>query len=288
MIAKEWFEKAKKEKFAIGAFNVANIETMKAIVEAAAELSSPVLIESSPGETKWMGARNVVSLARNFSDEYAIPIFVNLDHAETLEDCVTGIEAGYDLIHFDGSALSYEQNLEITKRVVKAAHAKNLLVEAEIDRMARKSSEVYQEQITADELSKTFSKPEQVQEFVHATKVDTMATLFGNIHGIFPTHPPLDFPLLQKIREAIPKTFLSLHGGSGIAGGEVQRAIEIGGIVKVNINTEMRRAFRKTLEKVLQENPHELAMYKTLPPVVAAVKEVVHDKIIMFGSAHKA
>ncbi|OHA48139.1 MAG: hypothetical protein A2806_00680 [Candidatus Terrybacteria bacterium RIFCSPHIGHO2_01_FULL_48_17] len=287
MHVKELFAKAHHEKFAIGAFNVANIETMRAIVEAAAELASPVLIESSPGETKWMGARNVISVARNFSSEYGIPIFVNLDHAETFDECMVGIEAGYDLIHFDGSALSYKENMEITKKVVSEAHAKDLMVEAEIDRMARKSSEVYKEQITIEELKKTFSDPQKVREFVQATNVDTMATLFGNIHGIFPTQPPLDIGLLQKICEVIPDTFLSLHGGSGIPDSQVQQAIKIGGVVKVNINTEMRLAFRQTLEKTLQENTKELAMYKVLPPVIDAVKGVVRKKIKIFGSANK-
>ncbi len=287
MTAREWLEKAKKEGFAIGALNVGNLETFKAIATTSAEKKSPVIIESSPGETKWMGAENVADIARNYSEEFGIPILINLDHAETFEQCMTGIEAGYELIHFDGSALPYEENVEITKKVVEAAHAKGLLVEAEIDRMARKSSEVYKEQITMEELKKTFSNPEKVKEFIDETHADTMATLFGNIHGVFPTQPPLDFDLLKRIREAIPDTFLSLHGGSGIPEEEVKKAIEIGGIVKVNINTEMRRAFRETLEKVLEEKEDEVALYKVLPPVIEAVQKVVERKIDTFGSGGK-
>ncbi|HEX7456659.1 MAG TPA: class II fructose-bisphosphate aldolase [Candidatus Nanoarchaeia archaeon] len=287
MTAKEWLQKAKKEGFAIGALNVSNLETFKAIVTVAAEKKSPIIIESSPGETEWMGAENVVDIAKNYSEEFSIPIFVNLDHAETLDQCMEGIEAGYDLIHFDGSALPYEENLEIAKKVVSEAHKKNLLVEAEIDRMARKSSEVYKEQISMEELRQTFSKPEKVKEFVEATGVDTMATLFGNIHGVFPTQPPLDFDLIKKIREAVPNTFLSIHGGSGIPEGEVKKAIKIGGFVKVNINTEMRRAYRDTLEDVLEEKEGEYAMYKVLGPVLDAVEKVVAKKIDAFGSAGK-
>lgn len=287
MTAREWLEKAKKEGFAIGALNVANLPTFKAIVTVAAEKKSPVIIESSPGETKWMGAENVVDVAKNYSEEFGIPIFVNLDHAETFEQCMEGIEAGYDLIHFDGSALPYEENLEIAKKVVTEAHKKNLLVEAEIDRMVRKSSEVYKEQITMEELKQTFSKPEKIKEFVEATNVDTMATLFGNIHGVFPTQPPLDFDLIKRIREAIPNTFLSIHGGSGIPEEEVKKAIKIGGFVKVNINTEMRQAYKDTLEEVLEEHKDEYAMYKIMPEVVEAVKKVVERKIDTFGSAGK-
>lgn len=284
---REWFEKARKEGFAIGAFNVGNLETFRAIAETAAELRSPVLVESSPGETKWMGAANVVALARNFAVKYAIPLFVNLDHAETLEECMEGIKAGYDLIHFDGSTLSYDENVAITKQVIAAAHRKGLLVEGEIDRMARKSSEVYKEEISREELRKTFSDPEKVRAFVATTGIDTMATLFGNIHGVFPEQPPLNLALLKRIREAIPATFLSLHGGSGISEENVKEAIRVGGMVKVNINTEMRRAFRDTLEKALSEHADELAMYKVMPPVIEAVKEIVRAKINIFGSAGK-
>jgi ketose-bisphosphate aldolase len=285
MTAREWLEKAKKEGFAIGALNVSNLETFKAIVNVVAEKKSPVIIESSPGETEWMGAENVVDIAKNYSQELGIPIFVNLDHAETYEQCMEGIEAGYDLIHFDGSVLPYDENMEIAKKVVTEAHKRDLLVEAEIDRMARKSSEVYTEQITMEELRKTFSEPEKAKEFVDETGVDTMATLFGNIHGVFPSQPPLDFDLIKRIREATPNTFLSIHGGSGIPEEEVKKAISIGGFVKVNINTEMRRAFRDSLEDVLEEKKEEYAMYKVLGPVLDAVEEVVERKIETFGSA---
>lgn len=288
MNARQWLEKAENEGFAIGAFNVGNLETFKAIVETAAEKKSPVIIESSPGETKWIGAENVVDIGKNYAEEYGIPVMINLDHAETLEQCMEGIEAGYDLIHFDGSALPYEENLETAKKVVEAAHAKNLLVEAEIDRMARKSSQVYEEQITMEELKKTFSRPEKIKEFVERTGVDTMATLFGNIHGVFPTQPPLDFELIKQIKEAVPSTFLSIHGGSGIPESEVKKAIKVGGFAKVNINTEMRRAFRDSLEEVLKDDPDQMAMYKLMPPVIDEVKEVVSRKIDTFGSGGKA
>ena len=119
MTAREWLEKARREKFAIGAFNVGNLETFKAIVQAAVSQKSPVIIESSPGETAWMEAENIVDLARNYSEEYGIPILVNLDHAESLEQCIEGIKAGYDLIHFDGSKFILEDNLEIAKKLLK-------------------------------------------------------------------------------------------------------------------------------------------------------------------------
>src|SRR3990167_7526779 len=131
MIAFDWLQRARAEKFAIGAFNVGNLETFKAIVEAASNKKSPIIIESSPGETKWMGAENIVDVAKNYSKEFNIPILNNLDHAESLEQYQIGIEAGYDLIHFDGSKLPVYENLSILKKVVELAHKKGLIIEGE-------------------------------------------------------------------------------------------------------------------------------------------------------------
>lgn len=286
MTARDWLQKAKNEKFAIGAFNVGNLETFKAIVQAAANKKSPVIIECSEGEVKWMGLKNMVSLAQNYSQEYGVPIILNLDHAEDAEYCIEAIGAGFDLIHFDGSRGEFEENLANTKRVVEVAHDAGKLVEAEIDRMATKSSQVYKEDIPLEEIRKTFSDPERCAKFVADTGVDTLATLFGNVHGIVPHQPHLDFEVFGRITQALPNTFLSLHGSSGIDEGEVKHSIEMG-IVKVNLNTEMRVAFKDTLKKVLDEHPEEYALYKVYPEVLKAVQDLVEHKIELFGSSNK-
>jgi len=286
MNAKQWLQKAKEEKFAIGAFNVGNLETFKAIAQAAANKKSPVIIESSPGETDWMGRENMVDLAKNFSEEFGVPIFLNLDHAEKVEECLSAIEVGYDLVHYDGSRTTYEENLANTKIVVKAAHEKGLLVEAEIDRMVTKSSQVYDMDISDEEIRKTFSDPERIRVFIEETGIDTMATLFGNVHGILPHQPDLDLELFERIVAALPNTFLSLHGSSGIPADQVKKAISMG-IVKVNLNTEMRVAFKEAFEKVLGDSPKEYAMYKVEGPVIEAIQELVEQKIEIFGSAGK-
>ena len=287
MTAREWLEKAKREKFAIGAFNVGSLETFKAIAQAAANKKSPVIIETSPGETKWMGADNIVDLAKNFSQDLGIPILVNLDHAETLEDCIKGIEFGYDLIHFDGSKLPVEQNIEIAKKVVAMAHGEGLTVEGEMDHITG-SSEVHQGS-AAEEASKgTFSDPERAKDFVAQTGIDIFAAFFGNVHGVFSGGDEnLHLDIFEKIAATLPNSFFSLHGGSGIPDDQVKRAIEKG-IVKVNINTEMRQAFKDSFENVLKENPEEYAMYKIEEPVIEAVQKIVEHKIDVFGSAGKA
>lgn len=286
MTARRWLQKAKEEKFAIGAFNVGNLETFKAVVRAAANKKSPVIIESSPGETNWMGADNIVDLARNYEWDYKVPILVNLDHAETLEDCEKAIEAGYDLIHFDGSKLPIEQNLEILKRVVELAHAKGLTVEGEMDHITG-SSEIHQGS-AADEAAKgKFTDPEAAKKFVEESGIDVFASFFGNVHGVFSGGDEnLHLDILDGIVKALPQFFLSLHGGSGIPDGQVKQAIQKG-INKVNINTEMRQAFRKSFEEVLDKNPDEYAMYKLEGPVLEAIQEVVEHKIEVFGSASK-
>lgn len=287
MTAREWFEKAKKEKFAIGAFNVGNLETFKAIAQAAANKKSPVIIESSPGETDWMGADNIVDLAKNYSQEFGIPILVNLDHAENLEECQKGIEAGYDLIHFDGSKLPYEENVEIAKRVVEMAHAKELTVEGEVDHI-QGSSEVHKGSAMDEAKKGQFSDPDKARRFVEKTGIDIYAAFFGNVHGIFiGGGENLHLDILENLANVLPNNFFSLHGGSGIPDNQVKAAIETG-ITKVNINTEMRQAFKDTLEKVMGQSPNEYAMYKLEGSVVEAVQKIVEHKIDIFGSWGKA
>lgn len=286
MTAREWLKKAKREKWALGAFNVGNLEVFKAVVQAAANKKSPVIIESSPGETAFLGADNIVDLAKNYSQDLGIPILVNLDHAESLEDSLKGIEAGYDLIHFDGSKLPFEQNLEIAKKVVEIAHLKGLTVEGEIDHITG-SSEVYSGSAAEEAAKGAFSDPGRAKAFVESSGIDIFAAFFGNVHGVFSGGDEnLHLDILEKIAASLPDTFFSLHGGSGIPDDQVQAAIQRG-IVKVNINTEMRQAFKDSLEQVIDQNPDEYAMYKVEGPVIEAVQKIVEHKIDIFGSSGK-
>ncbi|MFH0937143.1 MAG: class II fructose-bisphosphate aldolase [Candidatus Daviesbacteria bacterium] len=285
MTLKEWLQKAKSEKFAIGAFNVGNLETFKAIALAAQNKKSPVIIESSPGETSFLGAENIVDLAKNYEQEYGIPIFINLDHAQDLDQCLKGIEAGYNLIHFDGSNLPLKENLEIAKKVVEAAHKNGILVEGEIDHIEG-SSEVHQGSAAQDLNKVSMTDPSQAAKFVEESGIDILAAFFGNLHGIYSAGDEhLDLEKLQQIAQVV-NCYLSLHGGSGIADEEVKEAIKYG-VVKININTELRQTFRENLEKALEENPNEVAMYKLESPVVEDIRKVVEQKIEIFGSGGK-
>ena len=287
MTAREWFKKAQSEGFAIGAFNVDNVDIFKAVCIAGKNKKSPVMLEFSQGEVGYFGLKNIVDLIINAREEYGIPILLNLDHSKSVEDCIAAIDqAGFDDVHFDGSDLPYEKNVEETKKVVDSAHKKGLLVEAEIDKIAG-SSDIHDEEIDIKLLEQSYTDPQKAAKFVKETGVDMLATAFGNVHGTFPVQPNLDINLLSKIREAVPSCFLSLHGSSGIPAEQVKAAINVGKIVKVNLNTELRVAYREAIGEELSENPNEYASYKLSSDVIMAVAAVVEAKIDVFGSGNK-
>lgn len=282
--AREILQKARDNHYAVGAFNAANLETLKAVMRAAENLRSPVIIETSPGETDFIGVEMVVAATEYWRKKINVPILLNLDHALTVEAVEQAANAGYDLLHFDGSKLPLEENLALTLKAVELAHSNQKLVEAEIDHITG-SSEIHEEK--AEEMQKTgqYSDPEKSKKFVTETSVDTLAVFIGNIHGVYATSPEFDFDLLAEIRDQVP-CFLSLHGGSGTRDEDIKKAVETGGIVKVNFNTELRIAYRDALKKALAES-EEVAMYKIMPPVIEAVQKVVENKIRILGSESK-
>ncbi|MDO8486757.1 MAG: class II fructose-bisphosphate aldolase [Candidatus Curtissbacteria bacterium] len=287
MTARDWFTKAQNENFAIGAFNVDNLDIMRAICEAGRKMKSPVIVEFSAGEVGYFGLDNIKDLIENAREEFGIPILLNLDHSKKVEDCLAAIAVGFDDVHFDGSELSFGENVANAKKVVITAHANGVLVEGEMDKLPG-SSEVHSEELDFELIKKSYTDPARAAEFVGATGVDIFAACFGNVHGTFPNQPDLDMGLVSKIREALPNTFLSMHGGSGIPAVQVREAIAAGKIVKVNVNTEIRAEYRDALDEGLSENPGERVSYKLASDITGAVAAVVEGKIEVFGSAGKA
>lgn len=283
--AKQLFDRAQREGFAIGAFNAANLETIKAIVGAARRLQSPVMIEASDGEVNFIGKKQLVALLRVFEEEAGIPILLNLDHAPTKESVLEAIDADFDYVHFDGSKLPYEENVQLTKELAQRAHAKGILIEGEMDAITGSSADHTKEDVSGYQNSALFSDPGKSRIFVEVTGVDTFASFVGNAHGLYQGEKRIDVSRLQAIRLALPATFLSLHGGSGIPDQDIRAAIA-DGVVKININSELRVTFRDTLRRVLDESD-EVAIYKLMPPVVEAVQHVVEEKIQLFGSEGK-
>lgn len=287
--ARHLMQRSRQQHFAVGAFNIDNQETLIAVARAAQKLDSPVLVEVSDSEVKALGLENVRDLVDNYREEYGVEMYLNLDHSPTVEDCKRAIDAGYEFIHIDISQANHEapeeEIIEKTKEVVEYAKFTGALVESEPHYFIG-SSNVHTEEIDYEEVKKTFSTPEGARAFVEATGIDTFAAAVGNLHGKYPVPKELDLELLGRIRETIGCQ-ISLHGGSGTPLHYFEEAARIG-VSKININSDMRYAFRTTLEKVLAENPDEYAIIKLMPPVYDAIQAVVEEKIQGFGSAGKA
>lgn len=287
--ARETMERARKEHFALGAFNLDNQETLRAVAQAARLKNAPVLVEVSQGEVDALGLENVRDMVDNYKAILGIEMYVNLDHSPSVEAAKAGIEAGFEFIHIDISQAQHdateEEIIRATREVVEYAKLTGALVESEPHYFGG-SSNVHDEKIDYQEIRKTFSTPKGARHFVRQTGIDTFAAAVGNLHGKYPVPKKLDLELLSQIREALDCN-ISLHGGSGTPGHYFVDAVKIG-VTKININSDMRYAYRKTLEKVLADDPTEYAVVKLMPEVIAAVQKVVEAKIDSFGSAGKA
>lgn len=287
--ARHLMQRARQQKFAVGAFNIDNQETLIAICRAAAEKHSPVLIELSHGEVQAIGLDNIRDLLDNYKSEYGIEAYLNLDHSPTVEDAKRGIDAGFEFIHIDISQARHdateEEIINETREVVEYAKFTGALVESEPHYFGG-GSNVFKDKIDYEEVKKTFSTPSGAKEFVAVTGIDTFAAAVGNLHGKYPVPKVIDLELLKKIRDAISSN-ISLHGGSGTPLHYFEEAAKIG-VSKININSDLRYAFRTTLEEELKENPDEFAVMKLMDDVKDAIQKVVEEKIEAFGSANRA
>lgn len=287
--ARALYARTRAEGFALGAFNIDNQETLLAIVKAAVAKKSPVLVEVSQGEVDALGINNIRCMVDNYKAEFGVEMYINLDHSPSVEAAKAGIDAGFEFIHIDLSQAkrdaSDEEIIAATKEIVEYAKTTGALVESEPHYFGG-SSNIHKEDIDYDEIKKTFSTPEGAKAFVEATGIDTFAAAIGNLHGLYPVPKQLDLELLQKVRDSLGCA-ISLHGGSGTPPEQFVEAVKIG-VSKININSEMRKAFRNTLEKVLKDNPDEYAVVKLMPEVVAAVQAVVEGKMDIFGSSGKS
>lgn len=287
--ARDLWYRSRAEKFAVGAFNIDNQETLIAIARAAQAKNSPVLVEVSQGEVDAMGLANLRDMVDNYKAEMGIEMYLNLDHSPTPEAAKAAIDAGFEFIHIDASQANHdasdEEIIDATIQVVEYAKTTGALVESEPHYFGG-SSNVHAERINYEEIKKTFSTPEGAKAFVDATGIDTFAAAVGNLHGKYPVPKQLDLELLQRIRDSL-SCAISLHGGSDTPGHYFQAAARIG-ISKINLNSDMRYAFRTTLEKQLNLNPGEYAIIKLEGPVIDAVQKVVEEHIDLYGSAGKA
>ena len=282
-------DRAHAGHYAIGAFNIDNQETLIAVATAAKKLHAPVMVEVSQSEVEAMGLDNIRDMVDNYIKAFGIEMYINLDHSPSVKDAKAGIDAGFEFIHIDVSQADHDASdkeiIAATKEVVEYAKFTGALVEGELHYFGG-GSEVFKEAFDYNKIKKYFSTPKGSKEFVKATGIDTYAAAIGNLHGAYPVPKILDLDLLQDIRKAIDCN-ISLHGGSDTPSHYFESAVKIG-VTKINVNSDMRRAFRDTLEKVLRDNPDEYAVVKLMPQVYGAVQAVVESKLQSYNSIGKA
>ena len=303
---KEMFEKSMKEGYAIGAFNVNNMEIIQAIVDAAGEANSPVILQASSSAIKYARPTYLMKMVEAAVQETNIPIALHLDHGPDFETCKACIDAGFTSVMIDGSKYDFEENVAITKKVVDYAHERGVVVEAELGKLAGIEDEV---NVSADEAM--YTDPMQAKEFVERTGCDSLAIAIGTSHGAykFKGEAKLRFDILAKIKELIPNTPIVLHGASTVIpelvemcnkyGGDIPGAKGVpdeilneaskSGVSKINVDTDLRLAMTGAIRKVFAENPTAFDPRKYLTPARDLIKETVSHKINnVFGSANKA
>ncbi|MBQ3146049.1 MAG: class II fructose-1,6-bisphosphate aldolase [Clostridia bacterium] len=303
---KEMFEKSMKEGFAIGAFNINNMEILQGIVDAAEKQKSPVILQASSGAIKYARIKYLMKMVEAAAEETTIPIAIHLDHGADFEACKMCIDNGFTSVMIDGSKYSFEENIEITKKVVEYAHARGVVVEAELGQLAG-----IEDDVNVSEADAKYTDPDQAKEFVERTGCDSLAIAIGTSHGAykFKGEAKLRMDILKEIKEKIPNTPIVLHGASTVIpelvetcnkyGGDIPGAkgvpdeilheASISGVSKINVDTDLRLAFTGEIRKALAENPGAFDPRKYLTPAREKITEVVEHKIKnVFGSANKA
>ncbi|NMB00283.1 MAG: class II fructose-1,6-bisphosphate aldolase [Firmicutes bacterium] len=278
---KELFQAAKKGGYAVGAFNVNNMEIIQAIIEAAEEENSPVFLQASQGGIKYAGIEYIAGLAKIAAEKAKVPVALNLDHGTSFTQVVQCIRHGFSAVMIDGSQHPFEENIALTQKAVEVAHPNGVSVEAELGKIGG-----VEDDIVVDAAHATFTDPQEAAEFVERTHVDALAIAIGTAHGVYKGEPKLDFERLAQIAAATPVP-LVLHGASGVSDEAIRKAVPHG-ICKINIDTELRVAFSKAVQEVVTSNPKEIDPRKLLGPAREAMKEVVRAKMRLFGCAGQA
>ncbi len=295
---KEMFEKAYKGGYAIGAFNVNNMEIIQGITEAAKELNSPLILQVSSGARKYANHTYLTKLVEAALKETDLPIALHLDHGDTFELCKSCIDGGFTSVMIDGSHHDYEDNVKLTSKVVEYAHARGVVVEAELGQLAGVEDDV---NVSAEDAS--YTNPEQVYDFVTRTNCDSLAIAIGTSHGAYKfkpgTEPELRFDILEEIEKKLPGFPIVLHGASSVIPEYVEMINKFGGdmpdaigvpedmlrkaaamaVCKINIDSDLRLAMTATIRKYFAENPDHFDPRQYLGPARNAIKGMVAHKI---------
>ncbi len=278
---RELMQDAEKNHYAVGAFNTNNMEIVQAIVESAHEEQSPVILQASQGALKYAGVDYIVAMVEAASKKTNVPIALHLDHGTDYDQIVMCVRTGFSSVMIDGSKRPLDENIKITQEIVKFAKTAGLSVEGELGRIGGTEDQI---SVTDREASMTI--PAEAKRFCDETGVDALAVSIGNAHGQYKGKPELDFNRLREIK-AIVDTPLVLHGASGIPGEDIQEAVKIG-VSKINIDTEIRQAFHRSVKAFIEANPNEYDPRKILTPAKAEMKKVIIGKMRLFGSSNRA
>ena len=303
---KEMFKKAYEGGYAIGAFNVNNMEIIQGITEAAKEVNAPLILQVSAGARKYANHTYLMKLIEAAEIETGLPIAVHLDHGDSFELCKSCIDGGFTSVMIDGSHLPFEENIKLTKQVVDYAHEKGVVVEGELGRLAG-----IEDAVNVSEKDAAFTDPDQVEEFVAKTGVDSLAIAIGTSHGAykFKGEAKLRFDILEEVQKRLPGFPIVLHGASSVIPEFVEMINKYGGdmpgakgvpeemlrkaasmaVCKINIDSDLRLAMTATIRKVFAENPSEFDPRKYLGPAREEIKKLVKHKLVnVLGCAGKA
>ena len=303
---KNMFEKSIAEKFAVGAFNINNMEFVQGIMDAAAEENAPVILQTSSSAIKYARIPYLKKMIEAGLEEHDIPVALHLDHGPDFETCKLCVDNGYTSVMFDGSKYDFEKNIELTKQVVDYAHEHGVVVEAELGKLAG-----VEDDVNVAENDAMYTDPEQALEFVQRTGCDSLAIAIGTSHGAykFKGEARLRFDILEKVKDLMPNVPIVLHGASTVIPEYVEMCNKYGGnmpgakgvpdemlheasmrgVSKINVDTDLRLAMTAAIRKVFVETPEQFDPRKYLGPGRDFIKETVKHKIRdVFGSSNKA
>lgn len=279
---KDLLTTAKKEKFAVPAFNIGSLEILRAVMETARETNSPVILEIHPSELAYL-TDAFIDTVRKMAYEAPVPVVIHLDHGSCLDDVLRAIRSGYTSVMIDASTASYEENVKVTQEVVRISHALGVSVEAELGTIGamNDSFEGGVERVV-------YTDPAQAIDFVRRTGIDSLAVAIGTAHGLYPKDftPELNLTLLAELNRVIDIPFV-LHGGSGNPDEEVRQSVALG-VGKVNISSDVKSAFFAECRKFLQENPGKYEPNEIFPSCIEAAKTVIRHKLNLLNTTGKA
>jgi len=278
---KELLQEAHLNNYAVGAFNINNLEFLQAFAAGAEEMKAPLILQVSERIIPYIGLETVSRMTEAVIKDRSIPVALHLDHGSRFESIIAAIRAGFSSVMIDASTKEFEENIEMTKKVVEVAHSVGVSVEAELGTIAGT-----EDGHTVEEKNAMYTDPDKAKEFVEKTGVDALAVAVGTAHGVYQGKPELDFERLHKIKRLLDMP-LVLHGASGVSDQDLKTAVKYG-VNKVNFNTDFQQAFTKRVKEIFAEDPEVYDVHTYCGPGRDAVIEKAKEKIKILGSSNKA